>query len=405
MDFALPAELIEFQELIREVAVGQVGPRAEEVDKTGEYPQDYFEVFREVGLLGLCLPAEHGGSGAGLLGLWLALEELSKVSVAAAVVLELARTSAGPIMIAGTAQQRERYLPGIADGSQRAAIGLAEREAGDDVSCITTAAVPEPDGWRLSGTKCSVLGAAQADWFVVFAKTDDPASRARDSVTAFVVEAGAQGVALGSVEPREGVRGVATVELALDGVLVPADCVIGAVGGGMRLAMLGANLGGPLAAARAVGLAEGALMCATEALQTTALQTTALQTTALQTTALQTTADDGLRREVARVAVDIEAVRLLSQRAAWMIDVGQNDRQWSAQLSLANRAAAELAVRATGLAAQVLGASPEGAPVGRWSRDAHQLGAEAGSQDACLERIAAGVIAHELWWGGLDLDL
>ncbi|MGH9075455.1 MAG: acyl-CoA dehydrogenase family protein [Acidimicrobiales bacterium] len=390
MDFALPAELIEFQELIREVAVGQVGPRAEEVDKTGQYPQDYFEVFREVGLLGLCLPAEHGGSGAGLLGLWLALEELSKVSVTAAVVLEVARTSAGPIMIAGTAEQREHYLPGIADGSQRAAIGLAEREAGDDVSCITTAAVLEPDGWRLSGTKCSVLGAAQADWFVVFAKTDDPASRARDSVTAFVVGAGTQGVALGSVEPREGVRGVATAELALDGALVPPDCVIGAVGGGMRLAMLGANLGGPLAAARSVGLAEGALMCATEA---------------LQTTALQTTAEDGLRREVARVAVDIEAVRLLSQRAAWMLDVGQNDRQWSAQLSLANPAAAELAVRATGLAAQVLGASPDGAPVDRWSRDAHQLAIEAGSPDACLERIASGVIAHELWWGGLDLGL
>ncbi len=377
MDFSLPSELIEFQELIRQVATDQIAPRAAEVDETGEYPQDFFEVFRDVGLLGLCIPAEHGGSGAGLLGLALALEELSKVSVAAAVILELPRTSAGALILAaGASELRERYLPGMADGSQRAAVALAE-VGGSDVLGITTAARRDSGTWVLSGTKCSVLGAAQADWLVVFAKTDEPESRARGSVSAFVVDAGLKGVSLGRPASRDGVRGIDAVEVMLDGVRVAPECVIGAVGGGLRLATLVANVGGPLAAARAVGLAQGALMLAVET--------------------VGAMVPDGLRREVAMLAADVEAVRLLALRAAWMIDVGQSDRQWSAHLALANCHAAEVAVRATDLAVAVGAVGP----VERWSRDARQLLQDQGE---CLGDIAEGVLAHELWWGGLELD-
>jgi alkylation response protein AidB-like acyl-CoA dehydrogenase len=377
MDFSLPAELIEFQELIRQVATDQIAPRAAEVDETGEYPQDLFEVFRDVGLLGLCIPAEHGGSGAGLLGLALALEELSKVSVAAAVILELPRTSAGAlIMAAGASELRERYLPGIAEGSQRAAVALAE-PGGGDVLGIATVAQRESGGWVLSGTKSSVLGAAQADWFVVFVKTDEPASRARGSVSAFVVDARLEGVSLGRPASRDGVRGIDAVELVLDGVHVAPECVIGAVGGGLRLATLVANVGGPLAAARAMGLAQGALMLAVET--------------------VGAVAPDGLRREIALLAADVEAVRLLALRAAWMIDVGQSDRQWSAHLALANCHAAEVATRAADLAAAVGAVGP----VERWVRDARQLLQDQGER---LGAIADGVLAHELWWGGLELD-
>lgn len=412
MDFSLPAELIEFQELIREVTVDQVASLAEEVDKTGEYPQAVFEVCREVGLLGLCIPAEQGGSGAGVLGLALAIEEVAKVSVASAMVLELARCTAGPIMIAGTSQQKERYLTGIADGSRRAAVALYEAESGFDVVGMLTCAVGDPDGsggWVLDGTKCSVAGVAQADWFVVFAKTDEAASRARDSVSAFVVERSWEGVAVGRLEERAGIRGMDSGELVLTGVRVPAGCVLGDVGAGLRLAMLGLNLASPLAAARALGLAEAALMCVVESVsEHQAPEEPAGEAAPAVPSAVGPPpeagwrGDPGLRSEVATLAADIEAVRLLAYRAAWMVDVGQVDRQWSAHLALPNRHAAGLAARATALAVKVVGDSAA-CPAERWARDARQLALPSGSSEEYAELIADGVYSHKLWWGGLEL--
>lgn len=402
MDFALPSELIEFQELIREVTADQIASLAEEVDKTGEYPQAAFEVFREVGLLGLCIPAEQGGSGAGVLGLVLAVEEVAKVSVAAAMVLELARFSAGPVMISGTSQQKERYLTGIADGTKRGAIGLYEQVSGFDVMGMATCAVRDPDGsgdWTINGTKCSVAGVSQADWFVVFAKTDDAASRARDSVSAFVVERTWEGVALGQLEDRAGIRGMDSGELLLNGVRVPADCVLGDVGAGLRLAMLGLNLASPLDAAQALGLAEASLMCVMESFSDPESSEDA-GSSGDPSSAWH--GDPDLRREVATLAADIEAVRLLTYRAAWMVDVGQVDRKWSAQLALANRHAAEVAGRATALTAKVVGDS-EGCPAERWVRDAAQLSLPEGSDEEYVELIAEGVFSRKLWWGGLEL--
>ncbi|MGH9070288.1 MAG: acyl-CoA dehydrogenase family protein [Acidimicrobiales bacterium] len=399
MDFTLPAELVEFQELIREVAADQVACLAEEVDRTGSYPEAVFEIFRDVGLLGLCIPAEQGGSGAGLLGLALAIEEVAKVSLAAAMVLELARLSAGPVMSAGTSEQKQGYLAGIADGSQRGAVALYEQRCGFDVSGIRTTAERDPEGtggWVLSGTKCSVAGVCQADWFAVFAKTDGAENRARDSVSAFLVERSLPGVSLGKLDDRTGIRGVDSGELVLDQVRVVGDCVLGDVGGGLRLAMLGLNLASPLAAARAVGLAEAALMAIVESFTEPEPGTAEPQ---LDPGGAGWDQHQNLRCEVASLAADVEAVRLLTYRAAWMVDVGQIDRQWSAQLALANHRAADLAVAATALAAKVA----RGPSVERWVRDAVALTLPAGSAQECLELIAQGVYTRKLWWGGLEL--
>ena len=130
---------------------------------------------------------------------------------------------------------------------------------------MRTRAAPDPDGaggWVLNGTKCWMSGVREADWYTVFAKTGDPTSRAHDSVTAFVVERSFDGVAVGRTDHKMGVRGVDTGELVLDRVHVPAENVIGEVGG-FRLAMLGLNSMRPVVAARGIGLAEGALMYAT----------------------------------------------------------------------------------------------------------------------------------------------
>src|SRR6202140_2065684 len=126
MDFALSDELADLQATVRRLAQDKVKPRAREIDETGEYPQDLFEVFRDAGLLGLCIPTAYGGSGAGIMGLTLAIEEVAKYSNTAALMLLLTRLPTGPVMIAGNEEQRQRYLPDIASGSARAAFGLSD---------------------------------------------------------------------------------------------------------------------------------------------------------------------------------------------------------------------------------------------------------------------------------------
>src|SRR4030088_236195 len=182
MDFALSDALTELQETVRRLAQDKVKPRAREIDETGEYPQDLFEIFRDAGLLGLCIPEAYGGSGAGILGLTIAIEEIAKYSNAAALMLLLTRLPTGPVVIAGSPEQRRRYVRPVAEGTQRAAFGLSEPQAGSDVMGMRTRAVRDGDGWLLNGTKCWMSGAAQADWYTVFAKTsDDPASRQHHS--------------------------------------------------------------------------------------------------------------------------------------------------------------------------------------------------------------------------------
>ena len=130
MDFELSEELQALQETCRRIAQDKVKPRAREIDETGEYPQDLFEVFRDAGLLGLCIPEEIGGAGAGITGLTLAIEEVAKYSNTAALMLLLTRLPTGPVMIAGSPEQNQRYVAPIADGSKRAATPGLVRSAG-----------------------------------------------------------------------------------------------------------------------------------------------------------------------------------------------------------------------------------------------------------------------------------
>jgi len=390
MDFELSDELAALQTSVRRLAQDKVKPRARAIDTSGHYPADVFDIFRDAGLLGLCLPEEVGGSGAGIFGLSLAIEEVAKYSNTAALMLLLTRLPTGPVMIAGSDEQKQRYLRGIADGSQRAAFGLSEPQAGSDVMGMRTRAEPDPGapgGWVLNGTKCWMSGVREADWYTVFAKTSDPSSRAHDSVSAFIVERQWPGVALGGVDKKMGVRGVDTGELVLSDVRVPAENVIGEIGG-FRLAMLGLNAMRPVVAARGIGLAEGALMYATEYVQGRAAFN-------------QTVADfQGVQWEIAKCAVDIEAARLLTYRAAWLADRGCFTKEWVPYLSAAKYHATELAVRASGLALQLLGAAGymQDHPTEQWYRDAKQLTIVEGTSQVQLGLVARGVLDRDLWW-------
>jgi len=388
MDFALPDELAELQATVRRLAQDKVKPRARQIDETAEYPQDLFELFRDAGLLGLCIPTAYGGSGAGILGLTIAIEEVAKYSNTAALMLLLTRLPTGPVMIAGSEEQKQRYLPGIADGSQRAAFGLSEPQAGSDVMGMRTRAVRDGDAWVLNGTKCWMSGVVQADWYTVFAKTaDEVTSRRHDSTTAFIVERAWDGVGVGSTDRKMGVRGVDTGELLLTDVRVPAENVIGEVGG-FRLAMLGLNSMRPIVAARGIGLAEGALMYATDYVQ---------QREAFG----QTIADfQGIQWEIAALATEIEAARLLTYRSAVLADEGKFTKEWVPYLSMAKYYATEVAVKASGLAVQLLGAAGymKDHLTELYYRDAKQLTIVEGTSQVQLGLIARGVLDRDLWW-------
>jgi len=255
---------------------------------------------------------------------------------------------------------------------------------------MRTRAEPDPDrpgGWVLTGNKCWMSGVREADWYTVFAKTGDPASREHDSITAFVIERGWEGVSVGRADHKMGVRGVDTGELLLDGVRVPADNVIGEVGG-FRLAMLGLNAMRPVVAARGIGLAEGALMYATDYVKG-------------REAFGRTIADfQGIRWEIAKCAVDIEAARLLTYRAAVLADAGCFQKEHVPLLSAAKYHATELAVRASGLAVQLMGAAGymEDHPAEQWYRDAKQLTIVEGTSQVQLDLIARGVLDNDLWW-------
>src|SRR5947199_8239735 len=387
MDFALSDELLALQESVRRLAQDKVKPRAREIDESNEYPQDLFELFRDAGLLGLVIPTDYGGSGAGILGLTVAIEEVAKYSNAAALMLLLTRLPTGPVLIAGSEEQKRTYVAPIADGSQRAAFGLSEPQAGSDVMGMRTRAVRDGDDWVLTGTKCWMSGVRQADWYCVFAKSGAVDSRAHDSVSAFIVERSWPGVDVGRVDRKMGVKGVDTGELVLDGGRVPAENVIGEVGG-FRLAMLGLNSMRPIVAARGIGLAEGALMYATEYVQ--------------GREAFGTTIGNfqGIQWEIAKLATEIEAARLLTYRAAWLADQGRFTKEWVPYLSMAKYHATELAVRASGLAVQLLGAAGymKHHPTELFYRDARQLTIVEGTTQVQLGLIARGVLDRDIWW-------
>jgi alkylation response protein AidB-like acyl-CoA dehydrogenase len=385
--FDLEPELAELQASVRKLARERVAPRAREIDTTESYPQDLFDLFVETGLTGLCIPEELGGGGAGILGLTIAIEEVARYSQAAALMLLLTRLPTGPVLIAGTEDQQHRYVAPVASGEARAAFGLSEPQAGSDVMGIRTRAVPDGDDWILSGRKCWMSGVAQADWYCVFAKTGAVDSRAHDSITAFIVDRSAHGVSVGRLDKKMGVKGVDTGELILDEVRVPAENVVGEIGG-FQLAMLGLNSMRPIVAARGIGLAEGALMYAVEYVQ--------------ERSAFGKTIADfqGIQWKIAELAAEIEAARLLTYRAAWMADRGEFTKEWVPYLSMAKYYATELAVKTSGEALQMLGAAGymQDHPLEMLYRDAKQLTIVEGTTQVQLGLIARGVLDRDLWW-------
>jgi alkylation response protein AidB-like acyl-CoA dehydrogenase len=252
------------RDAVRVLADEQIAPRAAEIDRTGEFPQDVRELLASHDILGLPFPAQYGGIGGDLLTVCLAIEQISRVCATSGLILAVQELGGLPILLAGSDEQKERWLPDLASGKRLVAFALTEAEAGSDVAAVRTRAQPDGDEWVLDGTKRFISQGSVADLVVVFAVTEPEADRPSRRLSAFVVETDRPGFAVTRLEHKMGIRGSPTAELAFTNLRLPDANRLGERGDGFRIAMRTFERSRPGIAAQAVGIAQGALEVATQ---------------------------------------------------------------------------------------------------------------------------------------------
>jgi alkylation response protein AidB-like acyl-CoA dehydrogenase len=252
----LTDEQREIRDLVRTLARERVAPRAAEIDKSAEFPWDMVELLREHELFGLPFDEEHGGTGTGALMVLVAIEELSKVCATTGLLLAVQELASLGLKLAGTDEQKARYLPRLASGEWLAAYALTEPGSGSDSAAMRTEARLEGDEYVLNGSKRFITNAGVAELYTVFAKTDPDAGH--DGISAFVVEASAPGFEVGRIEPKMGIKGSTTGEIFFNDCRVPAENLLGVGGEGFRIAMRILDRSRPGIGAQGLGLAQGA---------------------------------------------------------------------------------------------------------------------------------------------------
>ena len=257
--YAIPQDLLDFRDTIRQIVTERVAPRAAEIDETGEYPWDIRKLFAEQDLLGLPFDEEFGGTGTGTLMLQMAVEEVAKACASSALILMIQELGTLPIQLFGSDELKERLLPRCASGEWSPAFALSEPEAGSDPGSMRTTARLDGDEWVINGAKNWITNAGIADFYVVFAQTDRETRR----ITAFVVEKERPGFSVGKLEHKLGIKGSPTGSPVFEDVRVPQENVVGEVGKGLSVALGTLERTRLGAAAQAVGIAQGATDYAT----------------------------------------------------------------------------------------------------------------------------------------------
>jgi alkylation response protein AidB-like acyl-CoA dehydrogenase len=379
--YALGEDQRDLQALIRRVANERIAPRAAEIDRTAEYPQDMFELLRELGLFTLPFPPEYGGSGS-MLSACVSIEELGRVCYNTAYLLIVQWTPFGAILAGGTKEQKKRFLPGLASGALRAAFSTTEAQSGSDVAGIRTRAQRANGGYRITGSKIWCTNAHIADFVVVGAKTgEDESAR---GVKLFIVERGAKGFEIGRKEDKMGARGIPSCALFLDDVFVPEENRLGPEGEGFKIAMETFNQSRPIIGARGVGLAQGAIDHAMEFVRNRSAF------------GRQIGDFQGIRWMIADMAMQTEAARNLVYRAAAMVDAGVAGKALAPTAAMAKCFAADTAMRVATDAVQLFGAAGISAdyPINRYFRDAKVLQIVEGTNQIQRDIIANGLMGR-----------
>ena len=256
--FRLDEEHLELQASFKEFAENEIRPLAKEIDATERFPLESIKKMAEMGMMGLPIPEEYGGSGVDQLGYVLEIEELAKVCATTAIIVS-AHTSlcCWPILKFGTEEQKQKYLIPLARGEKLGAFALTEPSAGTDASMQKSTAMPDGDAYVLNGSKIFITNAGAADVFIVFAMTDK--EQGTRGISAFIVERDMPGFSISKPENKMGLRASSTCELIFDNVRIPKENLLGQEGKGFKIAMATLDGGRIGVAAQATGIAQGAI--------------------------------------------------------------------------------------------------------------------------------------------------
>jgi alkylation response protein AidB-like acyl-CoA dehydrogenase len=255
--YALSEEHVALRESVRQLAEDKIAPYAAEVDEQARFPQEAQDALVRADLQAVHIPEEYGGAGADALATVIVIEEVARVCASSSLIPAVNKLGTVPLLLSGSAELNQRYLPPVARGEAMFSYALSEAEAGSDAAAMRTRAVRDGDSFVLNGTKRWITNAGVSDYYTVMVVTD-PDAGAR-GISAFVVEKGDEGFSFGAPEHKLGIRGSPTRELFFDNCVIPADRMIGEEGSGFRTALATLDHTRVTIAAQALGIAQGAL--------------------------------------------------------------------------------------------------------------------------------------------------
>jgi len=366
-----------FRDAVAAFAEEEVRPRVMEMERAAKIDPALIPKYFELGLMGIEVPEEYGGAGGTLFMVTLAVEEISKIDAAAAILCDVQNTLVNyPVTRYGSDAQKARYLP-MLTADTVGAYALSESGSGSDAFGLTTRAEKRGDRWFLNGQKLWITNGAEAGVFVVFANSD-PAAGYR-GITAFLVERGFKGFAVGKKEDKLGIRASSTVELLLDDCEVPEDNVLGPVGQGYKIAINTLNEGRIGIGAQMIGVAQGALTATISYLAERKQFGRPLSEF------------QGIQFQVAQAATDLEAARLMVYNAARLKDAGKDIAREGAMAKLFSSQVCE---RVTSLCVELFGGYgyTKDYPVEKFYRDAKIGTIYEGTSNMQLQTIAKAIL-------------
>jgi alkylation response protein AidB-like acyl-CoA dehydrogenase len=375
----LSDEQREIRDLVRMLARERVAPRAAEIDKTAEFPWDMVELFREHELFGILYDEEYGGLGASALMALVAVEELSKVCATTGLILAVQELGSLGLKLAGTDEQKERYLPRLASGEWLCAYALTEPGSGSDSAAMRTQARRQGGEYVLTGSKRFITNAGVANLYTVFAKTDPEAGH--PGISAFLVESASPGFEVGRIEPKMGIKGSTTGEIFFNECRLPADNLLGEEGEGFPIAMRILDRSRPGIGAQGLGLAQGATDYALEYARSR------------ETMGRPIAQHQLIAAKLADMETRCEAARGLLYKVGIMIDEDAPDEELTKLSAMAKLFCTDVAMEVTTEAVQILGGYGymQEYPVERMMRDAKITQIYEGTNE--IQRI---VIAREM---------
>ena len=378
MTYLPTADHDELRAAVRELAEERIAPRAAEIDEKAEFPWDLKELLAKQDLLGTCFEERYGGTNLDTIGQSIVAEEIARADATTSLIPIVQKLGALPIILAGTDEQKDRFLPRLASGEWLAAFALTEAAAGSDVASNRMRATRDGDDYVLNGSKRFITHGSVANVLTVFALTDLEAG-GRRGMSAFIVEADTPGFAAPRVEHKMGIRGSPTAELTFDDVRVPTENRLGEDGEGFKIAMETLDRSRLSIAAQAVGIAQGAL------------DASVAYAADRQQFGQRVVDFEGIQFMLADMASQTEAARQLTYAAAARVDAGASDLPyWTSSAKLV---AGDTAMKVTTDAVQVLGGYGyiTEYPVERMMRDAKITQLYEGTQQ--IQRL---IVARQL---------